>query len=46
MVRDDLMDKDIRITVITTGFQTSPLNGNIANEAEISGYMKEFKRSK
>jgi cell division protein FtsZ len=43
VVRDNLMDKDIRITLIATGFQTSPLNGNIANEAEISGYMKELK---
>ncbi len=43
VVRDSLMDKDIRITLIATGFQTSPLNGNTISEAEISGYMTELK---
>jgi cell division protein FtsZ len=43
VVSDSRMDKDIKITLIATGFQTSPLNGNTVNEAEISGYMKELK---
>jgi cell division protein FtsZ len=43
VVRDTRMDKDIKITLIATGFQTSPLEGNNACEAEISGYMKELK---
>ena len=37
------MDKDIKITLIATGFQTSSLNGNTVNEAEINGYLKELK---
>jgi hypothetical protein len=37
------MDKDIKITLIATGFQTSPLNGNTVNETEINGYLKELK---
>ena len=43
VVRDSRMDKDIKITLIATGFETSPLSGNTVNEAEISGYMKELK---
>jgi cell division protein FtsZ len=43
VVRDTRLDKDIKITLIATGFATSPLAGNTANEAEISGYMKELK---
>ena len=43
VVNDSRIDKDIKITLIATGFQTSPLNGNNVNEAEISGYMKELK---
>jgi len=37
------MDKDIKITLIATGFQASSLNGNKTNEAEISGYMETIK---
>jgi cell division protein FtsZ len=43
VVNDSRMDKDIKITLIATGFQTSPLSGNPVNEAEISGYLKELK---
>jgi cell division protein FtsZ len=43
VVRDSLMDKDIKITLIATGFQASSLSGNTISEAEISGYMKELK---
>ena len=43
VVSDSLMDKDIKITLIATGFQISPLSGNTISEAEISGYMKELK---
>jgi cell division protein FtsZ len=43
VVRDSAMDKDIKITLIATGFQASSLNGNVINEAEISSYMKELK---
>jgi cell division protein FtsZ len=43
VVRDTRLDKDIKITLIATGFATSPLAGNKANEAEINGYMKELK---
>ena len=43
VVRDSAMDKDIKITLIATGFQASSLNGNTINEAEISSYMKELK---
>jgi cell division protein FtsZ len=43
VVRDSTMDKDIKITLIATGFQTSPLNGNTVNETEINGYLKELK---
>ena len=43
VVRDTRMDKDIKITLIATGFATSPLTGNKVNEAEINGYMKELK---
>jgi hypothetical protein len=37
------MDKDIKITLIATGFETSPLNGNKINEAEITGYLDKLK---
>jgi hypothetical protein len=37
------MDKDIKITLIATGFETSPLNGNTINEAEITGYLDKLK---
>jgi len=43
VVRDTRLDKDIKITLIATGFATSPLTGNTVNEAEINGYMKELK---
>ena len=43
VVRDSLMDKDIKITLIATGFQTSSMSGNTVNEAEISGYLKTLK---
>jgi len=43
VVRDSLMDKDIKITLIATGFQTSSLSGSPISEAEISGYMKDLK---
>src|SRR5208283_6193269 len=43
VVRDTRLDKDIKITLIATGFQTSPLSGNTINEAEISGYLKTLK---
>ena len=43
VVRDSLMDKDIKITLIATGFQTSSMSGNAINEAEISGYLKTLK---
>jgi len=37
------MDKDIKITLIATGFQASSLNGNTINEAEITGYLDKLK---
>ena len=43
VVRDNLMDKDIKITLIATGFKSSPLSGNTFNESEIEGYLKELK---
>ena len=43
VVRDSRMDKDIKITLIATGFETSSLSGNNVNEAEISGYLKTLK---
>ena len=43
VVRDSTMDKDIKITLIATGFQASSLSGNKVNEAEISGYMETLK---
>ena len=43
VVRDSLMDKDIKITLIATSFQTSSMSGNTINEAEISGYLKTLK---
>ena len=43
VVRDNLMDKDIKITLIATGFKSSSLSGNTVNEAEINGYLKELK---
>jgi cell division protein FtsZ len=43
VVRDTRLDKDIRITLIATGFQTSSLSGNTVNEAEISGYLKTLR---
>jgi cell division GTPase FtsZ len=37
VVRDNLMDKDIKITLIATGFEISPLTGNclLASQREI-----------
>ena len=46
VVRDSTMDKDIKITLIATGFQASTLNGNTTNEAEISGYLQNLKGDK
>ena len=43
VVRDSTMDKDIKITLIATGFQASSLNGNKVNEAEIDGYLQNLK---
>jgi cell division protein FtsZ len=43
VVRDTRMDKDIKITLIATGFQTSSMSGGNINEAEISGYLKTLK---
>jgi cell division protein FtsZ len=43
VVRDSTMDKDIKITLIATGFNTASLNGNKVNEAEINGYLTELK---
>ena len=43
VVRDNLMDKDIKITLIATGFEISPLTGDKVNEAEMNGYIKELK---
>ncbi len=43
VVRDTRMDKDIKITLIATGFQTSSLSGNAISEAEISVYLKTLK---
>jgi len=45
VVRDSRMDKDIKITLIATGFETSSLSGNKVDEAEISGYMETIKGS-
>jgi cell division protein FtsZ len=46
VARDSTMDKDIKITLIATGFQASSLNGNTSNEAEISGYLQNLKGDK
>ncbi|MGP8079045.1 MAG: cell division protein FtsZ [Dehalococcoidales bacterium] len=43
VVRDSRMDKDIKITLIATGFETTSMSGNNVNEAEISGYLKTLK---
>jgi hypothetical protein len=42
-VRDSRMDKDIKITLIATGFEISPLTCNKVNEAEMNGYIKALK---
>jgi cell division protein FtsZ len=41
--RDTRMDKDIKITLIATGFETNSMSGSTANEAEISGYLNTLK---
>jgi cell division protein FtsZ len=41
--RDSRMDKDLKITLIATGFETSSMSGGNVNEAEISGYLKTLK---
>src|SRR5208283_3875357 len=46
VVRDSTMDKDIKITLIATGFQASSLSGNTSNEAEITGYLQNMKGDK
>ena len=43
VVNDSRMDKDIKITLIATGFQTNPMIGGNVNEAEINSYLKELK---
>ena len=43
VVNDSRIDKDIKITLIATGFEISPLTGNKVNEAEMNGYIKELK---
>jgi len=43
VVRDTRMDKDIKIVLVATGFETSSLSGNNINEAEISGYLKTLR---
>ncbi len=43
VVRDTRMDKDIKITLIATGFETTSMSGGNVNEAEISGYLKTLK---
>ena len=43
VVRDTRMDKDIKITLIATGFETTSMSGSTVNEAEISGYLKTLK---
>jgi cell division protein FtsZ len=43
VVRDSLMDKDIKITLIATGFETTSMSGGNVNEAEISGYLQNLK---
>ena len=43
VVRDTRMDKDIKIVLVATGFETSSLSGNSINEAEISGYLKTLR---
>jgi len=43
VVRDTRMDKDIKITLIATGFETSSMSGSTINEAEISGYLKTLR---
>jgi cell division protein FtsZ len=45
VVRDTRMDKDIKITLVATGFQASSLGMNNANEAEITGYLSDLKNS-
>jgi hypothetical protein len=37
------MDKDIKITLIATGFETTSMSGGNVNEAEISGYLQNLK---
>ena len=41
--RDSRMDKDLKITLIATGFETTSMSGGNVNEAEISGYLKTLK---
>ena len=41
--RDSRMDKDLKITLIATGFETASMSGGNVNEAEISGYLKTLK---
>jgi len=46
VVYDSTLDKDIKITLIATGFQSSSLSGNAVNEAEINNYLTELKGEK
>jgi cell division protein FtsZ len=43
VARDSRMDKDLKITLIATGFETTSMSGNNVNEAEISGYLNTLK---
>ena len=43
VVRDSTLDKDIKITLIATGFATASMSGSTVNEAEISGYLQTLK---
>jgi cell division protein FtsZ len=43
VVRDSRLDKDIKITLIATGFEQAQLNGNNLSTEQVNGYMKELK---
>lgn len=45
VVRDTRMDKDVKITLVATGFLASSMGMSNVNEAEIAGYLTDLRNS-
>jgi cell division protein FtsZ len=43
VVHDSRMDKDVKITLVATGFQESSLSGNAIRPEEMAEYLKDLK---